>query len=123
MLNNVKIACDWGAPENETFPDFDGWMVKLKYQGRQLTIPFYQGLGFNGAEPKLNTVLESLFSDASAADQARDCEDFARELGYDPDSRKNEKLYKQCLKISKDLHRLLGDDYTHIENELRGDSE
>jgi hypothetical protein len=117
MLKNIKITNTYGATENETFKNSDGWMVKLTYQNRQMTIPFYMGSGHNGKEPELNSVLESLFLDASAENEGS-FENWASSLGYDTDSRSAEKIYNQCLKISKKLNQLLGEDYETIENEL-----
>lgn len=118
MINNVKMACVYGAPANESFRNADGWTVTLKYGGKQFTVPFYKGRGHGGAEPTTKEVLECLFSDASSAENARDFEDFASEFGYDSDSRNAEKIYRQCIRIADNLRRLFGSDYNRIMNEV-----
>lgn len=58
--------------------------------------------------PDVADVLDSLASDASCYDNARTFEEFANDLGYDPDSRKAESIYNKCGQISKALRDLLG---------------
>jgi hypothetical protein len=50
-----------------------------------------------------------LLSDASAGEQS--FEEFCLEFGYDPDSRKAERIHKACEKTARELRRLLGDDF------------
>jgi hypothetical protein len=116
MIKNVKMACVYGAPVNENFRTSDGWTCTLKYDGKQYTIPFYKGSGHGGSEPTVEEVLECLFQDANTADNARDFEDFASEMGYDSDSKKAEKIFIQCQRISDNLKRLFTSDYNRIMN-------
>jgi hypothetical protein len=68
-----------------------------------------------GPPPTCADVLGNLASDASMADNAATYEDFASELGYDPDSRKGERIYQACRKIADDLRRFLGNvDYDFL---------
>ncbi len=60
--------------------------------------------------PELDTVLDSLMSDAICYDDARDFEDFAANLGYSTDSRKAEATYRACGELAKQLRHFLGDD-------------
>lgn len=53
-------------------------------------------------------VLDALISDANAYDEAQSFEDFCATFGYDEDSRKAEKLYRECGEISKKLAAFLG---------------
>ncbi len=57
--------------------------------------------------PLIVDVVGSLVSDASAADYPT-FEQWARDLGYDEDSRKGHAIYEQCRAIALDLLRLLG---------------
>lgn len=59
--------------------------------------------------PKLEDVLYCLVSDASVLDYAS-YEEWAPDLGYDPDSRKGEEIYRQCVKQSLGLRRLIGNE-------------
>ena len=98
-----------GAPDNPDFRDCQGWMVTLRYRGRQLTIPFYTG-SLHG-EPTVADVVSCLILDAEGVKCARSFEDLASDLGYDPDSRKAEKVFKACEREQVKIERLLGDDY------------
>jgi hypothetical protein len=60
-------------------------------------------------------VLEALLSDASVAGYDQ-FEEWAADLGYDPDSRKAEKVYQACVEQTAQLRQLLGDDFeTFVE--------
>lgn len=107
----LKMRCRYGAKESAEFPNTDPWTCTLRYGRRQMTVPFYMGYGHHGAEPDAEGVMDCLLSDASAYDQARHFEDFALDFGYNPDSRRAERIFKQCGRISKNLRRLLGDDF------------
>lgn len=58
--------------------------------------------------PTSTDVLSSLLLDAEVIDYAR-YEDFAREMGYDEDSRKGEQVYRQCLECGLALRAAFGD--------------
>jgi hypothetical protein len=59
-------------------------------------------------KPELRDVLYSLAMDASVIDYA--CfEDWASEYGIDPDSRKGEAIYRDCLKTALGLRNALGE--------------
>lgn len=93
------------------------WTVTLKYQGRRMTVPFWTGQAITD-DPTAKDVLECLLSDSESGDM--DFEEFCSDLGYDSDSRTAERTWKQCQRINKRLHRLLGDDY---ETMLYGSNE
>jgi hypothetical protein len=58
--------------------------------------------------PDMASVMSSLLMDADAIDYAR-YEDWARELGYDEDSRKGEQTYRVCLECALALRAAFGD--------------
>lgn len=58
--------------------------------------------------PDLASVMHSLLLDASAIDSPTH-EDWAGDFGYDPDSRKGESIYRQCLDHGLRLRAALGD--------------
>jgi len=86
------------------------YRVTLRYQGRRMTIPFHTGSGWT-REPNARDVLEALLSDAGTVDNAESFEDWCGELGFDPDSRKAERIYNASVRQTDALKRLLGDDY------------
>ncbi|MEK7499295.1 MAG: hypothetical protein AAB649_01675 [Patescibacteria group bacterium] len=104
----VRISCKYGAPANPEFPNCTGYTVTLKYDRRQLTVPFYQRFG---TYPSAADVLSCLLSDTSGYDFNDSFEDWCSEYGYDTDSRRAKDIYEKCRKISVKLHRLLDDDF------------
>lgn len=106
----VKIDCHYGGvevPEGWT-PGTHAYKVTLRYQRRRMTCAFFMGPG-NTHEPTTADVIACLCLDASAGDQP--FEEWARDMGYDPDSRKAEATYKACYVNAAKIKRLLGDDF------------
>lgn len=56
--------------------------------------------------PSLVEVLSCLVMDASVLDYPT-FEEWASEFGYDPDSRKGERIYRECLQIALQLRQLI----------------
>jgi hypothetical protein len=70
--------------------------------------------------PSLADVLSSLCSDADAID-AGSFEEWAGNLGYDPDSRKAEATYRECLDIALKLRWGLGEQgFARLREECQG---
>lgn len=109
-VKRVRISVKFGAPVNETFRESTGYTVTLKYKGRQLTVPFYMGAAHTD-EPTAAAVLSCLLMDSESVRHGQTFEEWARDLGYDPDSRKAERTFNACVQSSNKLTRLLGDDY------------
>lgn len=59
-------------------------------------------------QPEVTDVLQCLTSDAQSAQNAGSFEEWARDFGYDPDSRKAEKAYRGCVDQALALQRWLG---------------
>lgn len=106
----VRISCQLGAPDNPEFSSSIGYTVRLRYKRRQLTTPFYMGAALDH-EPSAADVLSCLISDATLVMSASNFEEWARNLGYDPDSRKAETAYKACRVIAPKVRQLLGEDF------------
>ena len=109
LTHTVQIEVASGAPYNESFPDSHAYTITLTYQGRMMQTPFYTGRGWT-REPDSYDVLEALLSDASVAGYDQ-FEQWAADLGYDPDSRRAEKIYHACVEQTAQLRQLLGDDF------------
>lgn len=110
------------ADSNPSVPDFDGdhWRVTLRRKGkhgvRRMALYFSKGYGHNGAEPTAAEVLNCLRSDAWGADEL--FETWACDLGFDPDSRSAEKIYKTVRRQTAKLRQFLGetfDDFMQTE--------
>jgi hypothetical protein len=111
----VKITCQYGGveiPEGWT-RDTHPYKVKLTYQGRSFTTPFFQGSAHT-KEPTAADVLSCVCMDASFGEQS--FEDFCSDLGYDPDSRKAEQTWKTCVRMAPKVRRLLGKDFEMFAN-------
>ena len=109
--HKVKIRSDW-ADANPNMPDsgnMNHFKVTLRANGRQMTLHFSQGYGISG-EPTAADVLNCLASDSSSIENAGSSEEWASDFGYDPDSRKAEKIYRACVKEAARLKVFLGDD-------------
>jgi hypothetical protein len=109
----IKAVATYGAVEVP-----EGWThgthpykVKLTFQKRSMTVPFFMGPAHE-KEPTAADVLSCLCSDARAADDS--FEDWARDLGYDTDSREAEATYKACCAIAPKLTRFLGEHYEEV---------
>lgn len=85
-----------------------GYKVTLRYQGRSLTVPFFCGPAITD-EPSAADVVSCLISDGCSGEQS--FEEFCREFGEDPDSRKAEAAWKACAKTATRIRRFLGADY------------
>jgi hypothetical protein len=85
------------------------WRCTIRKGRRVLTIYFSQGPAVC-REPTAADVLDCLASDASSLDSSRGFEDWARDLGYDPDSRKAESTYRAIERQTEGLRRVLGDE-------------
>lgn len=88
--------------------DMDHWRVTLRHVGRSMTLTFSMGSGHNGAEPQAAEVLGCLLSDYTGFCNCADFAEWAREYGYDVDSRKAERIYKNVRRQSVKLANFLG---------------
>jgi hypothetical protein len=110
LCNKVGMVTTLGskeAPEGWAAETLH-WRVKLAYQRRTLTVDFYTG-PLAGEPRRGEDVVDCLLSDSQAGEQ--DFEEFCRELGYDLDSRKAEKVWRACKAMAPKVQRLLGEDY------------
>lgn len=109
--NNIRASVEW-ADANPNMPDWSDanhFKVTLRAGRHQMTVPFSMGYAHSD-EPTAVDVLDCLASDAASIENARSFEDWADELGYDPDSRKAYSTYTTVQKQADQLKRLLGDE-------------
>ena len=86
------------------------WTVTLTYRRRKMRTPFHQGSGVE-REPDAARVLDCILSDASSYESARTFEEWAADLGFDPDSRRAERIYRAVQKQTENVQHLLGEHY------------
>ena len=120
--NKIKCTATWHH-ENPNMPEsqnMDHWKTVLKFRDHQMTVYFSKGYGHNGKPPNAEEVLSCLASDANGSDQ--DFESWAADLGYDPDSRRAERIHKTICRQAGKLQDLLGDEcYNELLYEVEPD--
>lgn len=122
----IKMTCTYGnrEPVTDDMANMDPWTCKLSRSedGKRfaLTVPFFMGMGHYGKAPDTATVLNCLISDAGSVEDASSFAEWASELGYDPDSRKAEKIFKACKRGQVHLKRFLGVHYEDFLWETEG---
>jgi hypothetical protein len=67
-------------------------------------------IGSDNGPPEMADVLDTVAAEAAVVDAAGGYEAWARELGFDPDSRHGERVYRAARRQAKQLRELLGDE-------------
>jgi hypothetical protein len=80
----------------------------LKRGRKRMTVAFSQGSAHT-QEPAAHDVLYCLQADTSSVDNAGGFQEWARDLGYDPDSRKAESTYRACERAARKLRQFMGE--------------
>ncbi len=94
--------------------DNTGWehhayTLRLHSGPRAMTMSWKQGM-LCTEDPTVEKALNAIAVDyVDTGDSAYDFEDWARDLGYDTDSREAEAIYRACIAQTKDARALLGD--------------
>ena len=100
-------ADDWRRQANP-------WRITLGIKGtrRTMTVDYWTGSAIT-TDPTAADVLYCLLSDASSA-ESTDFVDWAEGSGYNPDSIKARKVYDECVRQTRKLHRFLGDAFDEL---------
>jgi len=105
-----SIVEDW----NDNAPDWAQnkarhYRVRLRYQGRSMSLWYYQGLGIT-RDPRVSDIVETLTCDSLSSYDSLD--DFINELGLSissvADFRNYERQFKQLNRQNKSFARLIG---------------
>jgi len=120
----AKVRCDARSGKAaQSFDTMDDWQksahnyrVTLRFERRSMTLDYSMG-STHTDEPDAEGVLKCLLSDASGADDS--FESWCADYGYDSDSRKAERTYKQVQAQTAKLRRLLGDSFDEFMNAER----
>jgi hypothetical protein len=67
-------------------------------------------VGSDNGAPELRDVLDAVAAQAAVTDQAHGYEQWARDMGFDPDSRTGERVYRAARRQARLLRQLLGED-------------
>ena len=103
---------------NPNMPDWknaDHWEVVLHITGKGLYEPefitcYSMGIGHKGKKPTMQQVLDCVASDAAGYEDSGSFEEWAMNYGYNPDSRKAEKIYLLVEQGSRELRTFLGNE-------------
>lgn len=111
--NQITIRCEL-VDQNPNFSDdvaMNHYKVRLRTRRfrRQMTLFYSMGIGHHRA-PTVQDVLDCLASDSATVHTAADFDDWCRELGFDPDSRRAERTFHACEYQARKLKQFLGDD-------------
>ena len=112
LINNIKLSLTRADHTEEDYKDewkqtANKYKVRLSYNKKSMTISYYTGCGWE-RDPNLEDILSTLLTDATYYDYS--FYEFASELGYDPDSRKAEKIYKETQKQTEKLNRIFSEE-------------
>jgi hypothetical protein len=75
-------------------------------------------VGSDDGPPEMSDVLDEVAAAAAVVETARCFEEWAIQMGFDPDSRHAERVYRSWRKRTSNLRKLLGDE--HYEQLLWG---
>ena len=78
----------------------------VRFKGREMSVRYFCGLR---TEPTTMSLLECLQMDAPCIDDGQTFDDWCEELGFNNDSIAHLKIYRQSVKQTRELKRLLGD--------------
>ncbi len=67
-------------------------------------------VGSDDGAPELHDVLDAVAAQAAVVEQAPGYERWALDMGFNPDSRKGERVYRAARRQAKLLRQLLGED-------------
>lgn len=91
--------------------EHNAWKVTLRFGKRTLTADFKMGMG-NQGEPPIPDVVAAIVRDADCGNYSLD--EFCSELGYEEDSRKAEKIWRQCKAMLPKVKKFFGADFAEV---------
>lgn len=108
LINNIKLSLTRADYTGEDYKDewkktANKYKARITYNKKSITISFYTGNGWK-KDPVLEDILGSILLDTTYLDYG--FEDFANAMGYNSDSRKAEKIYKEIQKQAKKINRI-----------------
>ncbi|OMC55391.1 hypothetical protein A5747_13440 [Mycobacterium sp. IS-836] len=117
---HVEVLEDHGLQDRDPFNYVDAPPAKWQHysyrvrvhngNGQHFDSPWAQGTAITASPTEqVAEIVDSLLSDVWSYQQARDFEDWALDFGYDTDSRKAEKLYRQIAAMEPGVVALFGD--------------
>ena len=113
LINGAGITASIREDWNDSAPDWAHdkrhFRVRVRYQGRSMSLWYYQGLGI-AREPRAVDVIECLVSDLMSSYDSLD--DYISEFGLEiksvADFRTYERQFKQLTRQNKSFTRVIG---------------
>jgi len=97
-----------GDEQDEWQQNANAYRLELIYQHRRYQFDYWQGVGIK-TDPTAEGCLESLQLDSQAGGQT--FEDFCADTGANRDSRHEERIWKACKKVRREIQKLFGKDF------------
>lgn len=95
--------------------DMNHWRVTLHCGRRKMTTYYSMGSGHGGREPTAQEVIDCIAQDGASVENAEGFEEWARDIGYDTDSRRAHRTYVICKRQTERLQKFLGAErYTEL---------
>lgn len=108
---HVEVLADHGLTRRDD-DDWQHYSYRVRIHnasGQHFDSPWMQGTGITtDPSEQVAEIVDSLISDVWSVQQAADFEDWAADLGYDPDSRKAEKMFEQIWAMTPGVVALFG---------------
>ena len=117
MIENIKFSYKVADEQKNLFtPMHTLFKCKIQFEGKSFSFPFQ--CNTQHEQPKLETVLDCLLSDAAAyAEFEGDIDGFYREFGYS-NIKDCQKAYNACKRTEAALNRLFGDKLIDLQAEI-----
>ena len=114
LINGAGITAsireDWNYSAPDWAQDKRHFRVRVRYQGRSMSVWYYQGSGIT-REPRAVDVIECLMSDLMSGEYGS-LDEFISEFGLEikslADFRTYEKQFKQLTRQNKSFARVIG---------------
>lgn len=120
----AEVIKDRGAQVDDQGWEHHAYVLRLVNlaQGTVMEpVPWMQGYGIETSpQDRPEQVLDALVSDVHSIRDSSSFEDWAEGLGYDPDSRRAERIYRQIEDQAEALIRFLGgeDEFERVAYEI-----
>lgn len=112
--SDVSIRCkEVSANGDGALAVSEPWAAKhysCELHGSNGDRPIRALIGSDTGPPGIAEVLDAVAAEAAVAEEADGFEAWAAQLGYDPDSRRDERIYRTALRHARLLRNMLGEE-------------
>lgn len=108
-ITSTATEVDRNPNMDDTGRDMTHWRVTLRRGRAKMTVYYSMGSAHVGHEPTAQEVIDCIAQDGAYLDGT--FENWARDLGLDPDSRAAHRTYMVCKRQTERLQKFLGDEH------------